>query len=117
MEFNSYQVRAFITAVYPNLGSNILYPAIGIAGEAGELLDKIKKAWRNSGVMKPSSILSTLTEKQISDIAKELGDILWYVAAFATEMGLELNDIAAINLEKLANRHNNNTIKGEGDNR
>lgn len=110
MEFREYQDRTADTAVYPGQGSvlGLYYVGLGL-GEAGEVQGKIKKILRDDD--------SVLTEDKVKEIGKELGDALWYVAQTATELGLSLNDIAAGNLEKLADRRERGVIQGSGDNR
>ena len=116
MEFDEYQEKAYTTATYPHVGSNILYPAIGIAGEAGELLDKIKKIWRNSGVP-VQRLEAQLTEEEVLEIVKELGDVLWNVGALCTELGISMQEMVDINIAKFEDRRKRGVIKGEGDNR
>ena len=109
MNLNDYQLSALTTAVYPDRGNNFAYPALGLAGEAGEVADKLKKVIRDdSGV---------LTDPVRDAVAKELGDVLWYVAVLAAEIDYDLNDIAQINVNKLASRHQRGVITGSGDNR
>ena len=109
MRFSEYQDRSRATAVYPNAGDNIVYPALGLCGEAGETAEKVKKAIRDDG--------GTLTEERRAAIAAELGDVLWYVAQLATEAGLDLEEVAEANLEKLASRRRRSVLQGSGDNR
>ena len=109
MRFSEYQHRSRATAVYPDLGNNIAYPALGLCGEAGETAEKVKKAMRDDG--------GTLTEERREAIAAELGDVLWYAAQLATEAGLDLEAIAEANLEKLASRQRRSVLQGSGDNR
>lgn len=111
---DQYQKDATKTVTYPNAGSNLVYPAIKLAGEAGETADKIGKFWRNSGIFPTKK---TLDKGQIESILLEMGDVLWYLAALATELNCPLSFVAKLNLEKLAKRKENNTLKGEGDNR
>lgn len=113
MQLNDYQKMAFGTAQYPDIGSNLLYPALGIAEEAGEVAGKIKKFWRNHGVTDAAH----LTEEQKNVLVKELGDVLWYAAAIATEAKVDLSFVASENLKKLYDRQERGVIKGEGDNR
>ena len=109
MNFNEYQNKALETAIYPNFGNNIYYPALGLGGEVGEVLEKIKKLMRdNDGIVTP--------EIQAS-IKKELGDVLWYLAVISYEFKIELEDVALGNIEKLSDRKNRNELKGNGDNR
>ena len=109
MDLNDYQSAALQTAVYPNQGSNFAYPALGLAGEAGEVADKLKKVIRdNDGV---------LTDQVRDAVAKEIGDVLWYVSVLAHEMDYDLNTIAQINIDKLASRQQRGVLTGSGDNR
>jgi NTP pyrophosphatase (non-canonical NTP hydrolase) len=109
MEFNYYQNRARETAIYPNMGSEFTYPALGLVGEAGEIANKLKKVIRDK-----SGVLSDEVRESVSD---ELGDVLWYVAQLATEMGTDLDTIAQRNIDKLSSRKERGVIAGSGDNR
>ena len=109
MRFADYQRSSRTTAVYPDLGSNLTYPALGLCGEAGETAENVKKAVRDDG--------GILTEERRAALAAELGDVLWYVAQLATEAGLDLDEIAAANLDKLASRRDRNVLHGSGDHR
>ena len=109
MEFDEYQRKAGKTALYPDLGSNFVYPTLGLAGEAGEISNKVKKIIRDKG-----SVVDDVTRHDIKD---ELGDVLWYVAQVATEFKLSLEEIAGSNIEKLASRAQRNRIQGSGDKR
>jgi NTP pyrophosphatase (non-canonical NTP hydrolase) len=109
VRFSEYQARSRATAVYPDAGSNIVYPALGLCGEAGETAEKVKKAIRDDG--------GTLTEERRAAIAAELGDVLWYAAQLATEADLDLEEIATANLEKLASRQRRAVLHGSGDER
>lgn len=82
-----------------------IYAALGLAGEAGEFVDKIKKAWRNQ------------TPIDRDAVARELGDVLWYITACARDIGLTLEQVAQLNIDKLADRAARGVIKSEGDNR
>lgn len=108
LSFSDYQAHAMRTAVYPGRGEgNWTYPALGLAGETGEICEKLKKALRDeNGVISP---------ERLDLIAKELGDVLWYVAALATELGLELDAVASANLAKLAARQKAGRLHGSGD--
>ena len=109
MRFSDYQRLSRATAVYPDLGSNIVYPALGLCGEAGETAEKVKKAIRDDG--------GTLTEERRAALAAELGDVLWYAAQLATEAGLDLEQVAQGNLDKLASRRERSVLQGSGDDR
>lgn len=106
MDFKTYQRKANDTAIYDSKFS-ILYPTLGLAGEAGEVAEKVKKIIRDNKQI--------IDEKE--EIAKELGDVLWYVAAIARDIGYSLDVIAEINLDKLADRKARGTLQGNGDNR
>jgi len=109
MDLNTYQTAAIQTAIYPNRGSNFVYPALGLVGEAGEVADKLKKVIRdNEGV---------LIDPVRDAVAKELGDTLWYLAVLAFEMDYDLNEIAQINIDKLNSRKERGVLSGSGDNR
>ena len=109
MEFKEYQKRARTTAIYPNLGKNFVYPTLGLAGEAGEVAEKIKKVIRDAA--------GEVSPERKAELSKELGDVLWYVANLAEELGLNLDEIAANNLTKLKSRAERGQIHGAGDNR
>ena len=97
------------TAIYPNLGDNLWYPALGLAGESGEVCEKIKKIYRDD-----NGILSELKRQEL---VKELGDVLWYLSNVAIESGIKLEDIAVANIQKLHSRMENDKLHGSGDNR
>lgn len=106
---DAYQDRAWETAVYPWVGQNAVYPALGLASEAGEVVGHIKKVMRDhSGVVTPD---------RMKALEAELGDVLWYVATLAQELRLSLGEIAAKNLAKLGDRKRRGAIRGDGDNR
>ena len=108
MTLNDYQKEALSTAVYGS-GSKIIYPTLGLAGEAGEVADKVKKVLRDNN--------GEFDEWRKIQIAAEIGDVLWYIAALTNDLGYTLKDIAKLNIGKLSQRRANNTIHGEGDNR
>lgn len=98
MKFEDYQSEASQTALYPRRMSNLEYPTLGLAGEAGEVANIVKKIQRdNDGV---------ITDEIRAKLMDELGDVLWYISACADELGLTLNEIAEFNVNKLAKRHN-----------
>jgi len=111
MTFDEYQEFAKTTAIYPD-NAKVVYPTLGLSGEAGEVAEKVKKNIRKS---KFGSF--EFYGNELDDIAKELGDVLWYVSALATDIGYSLEDIAQMNVEKLKSRQERNKIEGEGDNR
>lgn len=108
MNFNKYQKLAWKTAQYPNAGNNIYYPALGL-GEAGEIQNKVKKIMRDHN--------NRITPEMRAALKKEIGDLIWYVAAMCTELGIGMDDVASENIEKLADRQQRGVIKGSGDDR
>jgi NTP pyrophosphatase (non-canonical NTP hydrolase) len=109
MELNNYQEMARSTAIYPDQGANLVYPALGLCGEAGEVAEKVKKIIRDDA--------GVITDAKRDVIAAELGDVLWYVAQVAAELDYSLEDIASLNLEKLASRAQRGVLGGSGDSR
>ena len=109
MTFEEYQHLSRKTALYPNVGENFVYPTLGLAGEAGEVAEKVKKILRDEN--------GKVSDEKKEEIKKELGDVLWYIAQIATEMNLSLDDIASGNIKKLYDRLERDQIKGDGDNR
>lgn len=103
MNLNDYQDIAQSTAVYPN-ARGLEYVALGLAGEAGEFANKVKKVIRDG----------TYDQAALAD---ELGDVLWYLAMAAYEIDVSLSWIAQRNVTKLAERKRAGTLKGSGDNR
>ena len=104
LEMDQYQQQALSTAIYPQ-NRALEYLALKLCGESGEVAEKIGKSIRDN---KPLDDL---------DMAKELGDVLWYVANLAQFLGYDLSEIALMNLEKLADRQNRGVLGGSGDNR
>jgi NTP pyrophosphatase (non-canonical NTP hydrolase) len=109
VDISEYQRRSRATAVYPDAGDNLAYPALGLCGEAGEAAEKVKKAMRDDG--------GVLSDERREALAAELGDVLWYVAQLATEAGLDLGEIAGDNLAKLLSRQERGVLQGSGDTR
>ena len=109
MDFKTYQKQARFTAQYPNLGSNYIYPTLGLVGEAGEVAEKLKKVIRdNKGIF---------DEESNKGIKKELGDVLWYLSNLCNEFDFNLEEVAIQNLEKLKIRAAKGKISGSGDDR
>lgn len=108
MKFTEYQTFARDTAIYPEKLSGV-YPALGLAGEAGEVCEKVKKLHRDKDGEPDAQF--------IEDLTKELGDVLWYVSNLAWDYGIDLGHVATINLAKLQDRKLRNTLKGSGDDR
>jgi NTP pyrophosphatase (non-canonical NTP hydrolase) len=113
MHFDVYQDATAETALYPDAGTGAItalaYAALGLSGEGGEIANKVKKILRDDQ--------GVLTAEKADAIEKELGDVLWYIARVATEIGSDLNEIATANLAKLRDRADRGVIQGSGDNR
>ena len=113
MDLDKYQKRAakydlFETTV--DLKSpGFLEKILGLAGEAGEAADKVKKILRDKG--------GYASEEDRTELVKELGDVLWYIANVARYLDVDLSDIAKGNIDKLESRRKRNKLHGEGDNR
>tara|TARA_A100001388_G_C28576036_1_gene406591 strand:+ start:356 stop:697 length:342 start_codon:yes stop_codon:yes gene_type:complete len=108
MDFNKYQEKSRETAIYPKEYA-VVYPTLGLAGEAGEVADKIKKIIRDKG--------GEFTQDDRLEIRKELGDVLWYISQICSDLDLGLESIAIANIEKLRVRKEKGTLSGSGDNR
>lgn len=109
MDFNTYQKTIRKTAIYPHQGDNLAYPALGLTGEAGEVADKVKKLIRDAG--------GKLSDPRREEMIKELGDVLWYLAALASELGVNLDEVALKNVQKVIDRKARGVLTGDGDNR
>lgn len=108
MTLNEYQKKAIETAIYGE-GSATIYPALGLAGEAGEVANVAKKILRDEGGL--------VSKEKRAQLIKEAGDCLWYLAALARDLDTDLETMAKINLDKLQSRKERGVIGGSGDNR
>lgn len=123
LDINIYQDKAISTAIYPGqhtsrpsagfpdyrVGLGLMYCCLKLSGEAGEFNEKIGKCIRdNTGI---------ITKEKREELIKELGDVLWYISALATELDISMEAVAVANLAKLASRKASGTIGGSGDNR
>ena len=102
MTLNEYQQHALETAIYPE-NRRIIYPTLGLTGEAGEKV--IRDAHEE------------FSDEKRLEIVKEIGDVLWYCATLARDLGYELDDVAQMNVDKLRSRMQRHIISGSGDNR
>ena len=102
MTFDEYQEFARLTAVYPE-DVKVVYPTLGLCGEAGEVAEKIKKHMRDG--------------RSLVGVGLELGDVLWYISALADDLGITLEEIAQANIDKLASRMERGKLGGSGDER
>ena len=108
MDLSEYQQISRRTAEYPR-EAWLAYPALGLAGEAGEVAEHAKKAIRDDG--------GSVSDERKRAMSKELGDVLWYLTQLASELGLGLDEIARANLEKLLSRQRRGVLSGSGDER
>lgn len=110
MTFDDYQAKALTTLLTTNDSfKDLLHGVLGLNGEAGEVAEKLKKIIRDKN--------SIVSDEDKQELKKELGDVLWYIAVVAEELGLSLNDVAEANIAKLADRKSRNKLQGSGDNR
>ncbi len=110
MTFDEYQKNAPSTLVrHPDPLMNKTILAMGVAGEAGEVIEKWKKivAYKDGVISKEDK----------AELGKELADVIWYIAVLADELGLSLDELMRQNVEKLASRKVRGVQKGAGDNR
>lgn len=103
MELSKYQTKAFTFMADPDKNT-LIRCILGLVGESGEVAEKLKKYYRGDS-------------EALQDLTAELGDVLWYLAALATVLGLDLDEIAEENIKKLSSRKARGVIKGSGDNR
>ena len=103
LDMDKYQQQAATTAIYDQKHA-IIYPALGLAAEAGEVANKVKKIVRDGKLDKEA-------------IGSEIGDCLWYIAAICKDLGLKMEDVAQANLDKLRQRQEKGTLSGSGDTR
>ena len=115
MTFEEYQEGAMSTAIYPD---ELIYPVLGLVGEAGEVAEKVKKFFRDNQfeVMCEDAVAEIPAETRM-EIANELSDVMWYLTAIASDIGYSLEEIAELNLTKLADRKQRGKLTGSGDNR
>jgi NTP pyrophosphatase (non-canonical NTP hydrolase) len=113
MEFNEYQKKTRLTdrGTGPEHGisPSWLYYVLGIAGETGELVEKVKKHFRDD--------YGEMSDEKLDEIKKEMGDCLWYHARLADSLGINFNDVAKENISKLLDRKKRNKLHGSGDDR
>lgn len=110
MTFDEYQKQALKTAIFnpdPLMDKTIF--AMGISGEAGEVIEKWKKIVAYKG--------GVVTEDDKQELKKELGDVVWYIALLAHSLDISFNEVIELNLSKLADRKKRGVQKGAGDNR
>ena len=113
MTFDDYQKQAITTDVYGGKGDVLsiafLNKVLGLAGETGEIAEKVKKLQRNNG--------GSMSDTDRKELLKEIGDVLWYLSAIAYYLDEPLSKVAESNLDKLFDRKERGVIKSKGDNR
>jgi NTP pyrophosphatase (non-canonical NTP hydrolase) len=110
MNIDDYQKRALTTVISTDDPfKDLLHWVLGLNGEAGEVAEKLKKIIRDKN--------SVVSDEDKAELAKELGDVLWYIAVFAHELGVPLSQIAQANIDKLQSRKARGKLGGSGDNR
>lgn len=108
MTFQEYQTAALRTADLTRK-NELFHLVLGLVGESGEIAEKFKKLVRDKA--------GDETQIDREDIKKELGDVLWYIAVLSKYLDIPLEDVAKLNVEKLASRQARGTLQGSGDNR
>jgi NTP pyrophosphatase (non-canonical NTP hydrolase) len=108
MKLNEYMEKAGKTAIFTK-EKGLVYCTLGLTGEAGEFADKVKKIIRDDN--------NELSEEKRQALAGELGDVMWYTAMLARELGTTLEEVAQNNLDKLESRRLRGKLKGSGDDR
>ncbi len=105
-----YQQWTNETAIYPDAGTGnlqeIMYCALGLSSEAGEMSNYVKKLYRDGD-----------TPEMRQNVADELGDVLWYAARTAESLGVNLQELMEKNQAKLVSRKERGKLTGSGDHR
>jgi NTP pyrophosphatase (non-canonical NTP hydrolase) len=118
-DLNDYQERAAKYDIESPTRGLLWYYGLGTAGEAGEVADKIKKLYRDGKVYLDwdGGERRGLAYEDRAALVKELGDVLWYVAAVARALDVSLSAVADANIEKLEDRLRRGVMFGSGDGR
>lgn len=109
MTFDEYQEISKQTAVFKPGELGLYYLGLGVAGEAGEVAEKIKKVLRNHN--------GQVTDEMREELKKEIGDVIWYLSQLSGELGYTFAEVAQANIDKLQDRKARGVLKGAGDNR
>jgi NTP pyrophosphatase (non-canonical NTP hydrolase) len=110
MTFDEYQKRALTTALLSGDDfKDLMHWTLGIAGEAGEIAEKVKKIIRDK-----QGVINT---EDKDELGKEIGDVLWHLAVLADHLGFSFDEVATANIQKLADRQKRDRLRGKGDNR
>lgn len=118
--FDAYQEFTGSVAIYPGAGTGgfeaMTYCALKMCGESGEFAEKLGKRIRKGKTI-GAITREAMTDEFRGELAKELGDVLWYVSQAASELGYSLSEIVEMNVEKLTSRKVRGVLDGSGDNR
>ncbi len=111
MDFNEYQKQASQTATFEGKQEEfkLMYLALGIAGEAGEIAEKIKKIIRNDN--------GVVSDEKRDSLKQEIGDVLWYLSQLARVLDIPFADAAQANIKKILDRQARGVLKSTGDTR
>lgn len=109
MTFNEYQIASRRFCRYPDIDNNVIYPVLGLMGEAGEIADKFQHIIRDYD--------QKMSPEMQAGIVKEMGDVLWFMSQLASEMKVSLEDVAQGNIAKLSAREDKGLLHGHGDDR
>lgn len=126
LTLNEYQKQAMTTCMPTS--ENFSYMFLNLVGEVGEFASKIAKQIRKNNfsiIANNINIVNGINinnsnlnyENSLIELQKEAGDILWQLSGLCTVIGWNLDDVAQMNLDKLASRKDRNVIDGNGDNR
>lgn len=122
LQFKQYEELIDETAIYPARGNNLMYPLLKLCGEVGEIHEKLGKHLRDGENAGMGSMINTMMgigfdNEFREELLKEVGDVLWYLAAISYELDSSLEEVAFKNIDKLQSRKDRGKIKGSGDNR
>ena len=110
MTFDEYQKQALTTAIKKDDAIlDLCHWVLGVTGESGEIAEKVKKLIRDGN--------AEVSEGTRQELAKEIGDVLWYLAVLADHLGVSFDEVAQMNVNKLQSRKQRDTLRGSGDNR
>lgn len=113
LDMDEYEASVAEYCFYPDA---LIYPMLGLQGEVGELSEKLKKFFRdNEYDVQMEDCVAEMPAELRFDMARECGDVLFYITAVANDLGYSLDEVAQMNLEKLADRQRRNRLKGSGD--
>ncbi len=111
MDFDEYQKLASRTATFEGKQEEfkLMYLTLGIAGESGEIAEKVKKIIRNDD--------GVISDEKREALKSEIGDVLWYLSQLSRVLGFSFEDAARANIAKLEDRARRGVIKATGDSR